>query len=251
MGNNTKSIISELLEVDLVEYFDEIPSTNDYAMELLRAGFHGTAIIAAKNQTNGHGRRGAKWHTWSGSSAIFSYIHTFPKLPPPSHLAIVSGVVVANGVGKCLVEPEIKWPNDIIVNNNKVGGILVETHGTSVVIGVGVNITVENDDFQSVGLLNAGSLNEQSTVLYDTSSCSINIMMEVEYGMKKYEEVGINKFLVPWNKYNWLRNRNVRVTGPFGIAEGEGLFITGKLLFDVFTKTGIVAMPLGSKVEVL
>ncbi|MEI6521486.1 MAG: biotin--[acetyl-CoA-carboxylase] ligase, partial [bacterium] len=237
--------------IDQVEYYEEITSTNDHAMEMLRAGFYGTAVIAADSQTHGRGRRGAKWHSWPGSSVIFSYIHTFPKLPLPSHLAIVSGVVVADGVKNCDAAPQIKWPNDIIVDNFKVGGILVETHGNSVVIGVGINVIVNNSDFQAAVLPNAGSLQGQAKIPYDTESCLFNIVDAVTTGIKKYEELGINKFLVPWNKYNWLHNRNVRVTGPFGIAEGEGLFITGKLMFDVFTKTGVIAMPLGSKVEVL
>ena len=248
---NEKLFKSKYSNIDQVEYYEEITSTNDHAMEMLRAGFYGSAVIAAGSQTNGRGRRGAKWHSWAGSSVIFSCIHTFPKLPQPSHLAIVSGVAVADGVKNCEAAPMIKWPNDIIIDDNKVGGILIETLGNSVVIGVGINILVNNSDFQSADLPNAGSLQGQAKIPYDTESCLYNIIDAVIAGMKKYEEEGINKFLVPWNKYNWLHNRNVRVTGPLGIAEGEGLFITGKLMFDVFTKTGVIAMPLGSKVEVL
>jgi BirA family biotin operon repressor/biotin-[acetyl-CoA-carboxylase] ligase len=248
---NEQLLKSKYANIDKVEYYEEITSTNDHAMEMLRAGFYGTAVIAAGNQTQGRGRRGAKWHSWTGSSVIFSYIHTFPKLPLPSHLAIVSGVVVADGVKNCETVPQIKWPNDILIDNNKVGGILIETHGNSVVIGVGINISVNNSDFNAVDLPHAGSIQGDAKIPFDTESCLFTIIDGVIAGMNKYEELGINKFLVPWNKYNWLHNRNVRVTGPFGIAEGEGLFITGKLLFDVFTKTGVIAMPLSSNVEVL
>ncbi len=244
-------LTTKYTNIDKVEYYDEITSTNDRALEMLRAGFYGTAIIAAGNQTQGRGRRGATWHSWAGNSVIFSYLHTFAKLPPPSHLAIISGVVVANGIRSCNVEPQIKWPNDLMANNAKIGGILIETHGNSVVIGVGVNISVDNSDFIAVDLPNASSLKQNSSLDHDYTSCLFNILDDVISGIAKYDSEGINKFLVPWNKYNWLCKRNVRVTGPFGIAEGNGLFITGKLMFDVFTEQGVIAMPIGSKVEVL
>jgi BirA family biotin operon repressor/biotin-[acetyl-CoA-carboxylase] ligase len=137
-----------------IEVHSQIHSTNDRAIELLRhSALKSPALIVAESQTKGRGQRDRKW--WSGSgSLIFSYV-PLPlakntadyRLPIPSGLiSLASALAVTNALASIESTPkfEIKWPNDVMLNQRKIAGILVESISTDTdlfsVIGIGANI---------------------------------------------------------------------------------------------------------------
>lgn len=130
--------------------FDTLDSTNDYAKALAkREAVHGTLIVADA-QTAGKGRRGRIWQSPKGSTISMS-LCLEPKLPAEriAGLTLVMALAVAEAISELAeVKPQIKWPNDIVLNGKKICGILtemcfVDDHYT-VVIGVGVNVHTEN-----------------------------------------------------------------------------------------------------------
>ncbi len=132
-----------------VHYFETLDSTNNEAKKMAAAGApHGTVIIA-DHQTAGRGRLGRSFHSPAGSGIYLSVILR-PQCTPAQlmHLTCAVGVAVCNAVEKALCfRPGIKWINDLVVGNRKLGGILTELSvaATGVVdyavVGIGINCT--------------------------------------------------------------------------------------------------------------
>lgn len=121
------------VEVRVVE---RCTSTNDLA---LKAG--APVLIAAEEQTAGRGRRGRRWHSAPGAGVTFSLARRIHR--PARELAalsLVAGVGTARALVALGTPARLKWPNDLMVDGAKLGGILVETrNGNHVVIGIGLN----------------------------------------------------------------------------------------------------------------
>lgn len=137
--------------------FDELPSTNDYALELLAKSKppEGTAIRAA-SQSAGRGQFGSQWESQAGKNLLISII-LFPKwllaseqfrLSEATALAVWETIMDAldsANLTKRLPKIRIKWPNDLCIGNRKVGGILIQNsikgeRLESSVVGIGLNI---------------------------------------------------------------------------------------------------------------
>ena len=137
-----------------VVVFDEIDSTNAEARRRAEAGETGPLWLTAGVQTAGRGRRGRVWETASGNLAA-TYLSTTPK--PPAEAAQVSFVAAlaacelasaslpmkGRGISTAIT---LKWPNDLLLNGRKAGGILVESgqrpDGLWVAVGIGINLAL-------------------------------------------------------------------------------------------------------------
>jgi len=111
-------------------------STNDVALKASPP-----VLIAAEEQTAGRGRRGRRWHSAPGAGITFSLARRVDR--PARELAalsLVAGVAVARALHALGVKAaRLKWPNDLVVDDAKLGGILVETRNSHAVIGIGLN----------------------------------------------------------------------------------------------------------------
>ena len=129
------AIVLPGVEVRVVE---RCTSTNDLA---LRGRFPSPVLIAAEEQTAGRGRRGRRWHSAPGAGITFSLGRRINR--PARELAalsLVAGVATARALRALGMDARLKWPNDLIVDGAKLGGILVETrNGNHAVIGIGLN----------------------------------------------------------------------------------------------------------------
>lgn len=232
-------------------YTPEVTSTNDVALEMARAGAPGAVLVCTDFQTAGRGRRGAVWTSSPGAGALLSLLVRVPAMLPPLHLAITTGVGVAEGLQTLDAPVKIKWPNDILLEDRKVAGILVETHGDAVVVGVGINCAVPEDAFPPELRERAGSLDALLGRPFPRETVIAAVVQGLAGAFARVTEGGIVKALYAWNKMNWYARRKVRVTGPFGAVEGDGLFLDGhKVVWHVFKDCGVVPMPLSSSVEV-
>ncbi|HEX2949118.1 MAG TPA: biotin--[acetyl-CoA-carboxylase] ligase [Armatimonadota bacterium] len=250
MQLNIDEIRRLLGEAYSVEYHQHIDSTNDRAIELARDGAaHGTLVVT-DYQAAGRGRRGAVWTAPEYSSILCSIILR-PSSPIPNHhLAILTGVGVANGLRKHGAEAKIKWPNDIMLCDRKIAGILVETVHDAVIVGVGINCQIPQDTFPDDVRERAGSLHTLLNRKIVREQLLVTIIEDLIDALNRVEQSNIIKVLYEWNSLNWLSRRKVRVTGPLGSVDGDGLFLDGrKLIFHVFKDYGVVPMPLSSSVE--
>lgn len=128
---------------------DSVDSTNNYLLQTLSKTSittHKLFVVVSETQTNGRGRQGRAWLSALANSLTFSILWRFDKdLAHLSGLSLVIGLAVARTLRFFSVERiKLKWPNDILFNNNKIGGILTEIrhkpNGSSfAVIGIGIN----------------------------------------------------------------------------------------------------------------
>ena len=142
-------------------HLDETESTNNICFEELNKG-HKTIIITADKQTGGRGRNSKQWFSPKGN-IYFSFGFSTNNIV--EGLSVKAGLKVAeilnNELGKEIL---LKWPNDLIYSNKKIGGILVETSSYQstyqVVIGIGINLKIFSNFF---GDTNRSVLNELIT----------------------------------------------------------------------------------------
>jgi BirA family biotin operon repressor/biotin-[acetyl-CoA-carboxylase] ligase len=136
-----------------IHYFEEIDSTNDRAKELADEGaVHGEAVVA-EAQRAGRGRRGRSWSSPAGRNLYVSVVLR-PDLAPTRapELTLVGALAVCDALRKAGVDAGIKWPNDVLVGERKIAGILTELsaepdHVHWVVLGIGVNLNARQEDF--------------------------------------------------------------------------------------------------------
>ena len=101
------------------------------------------AVVATDEQTGGRGRLGREWVAPAGTSLLASVVLR-PDVPTADlpELSLVAGRAVAQALADVAeVRPEVKWPNDVLLNGRKVAGILAEARGGRVVLGIGINVS--------------------------------------------------------------------------------------------------------------
>ena len=128
-----------------IVYFNTIDSTNNYAKKIALQELEGT-IIVSEEQTNGKGRIGRKWHSKSKEGIWMSIILKPEMIPQKApFITLIAGASIVKALNNLGIETTIKWPNDIIINNKKVAGILTELSAESdrinyIVLGIGINV---------------------------------------------------------------------------------------------------------------
>lgn len=145
-------------------YLDETSSTNAVAMALAEEGAPEWTVVAAGHQTAGRGRLGRRWASSPGRSLLFSLV--LRPTMEPERAPLLSLLAATEMVGASPPPPEeplrAKWPNDLLVGERKVGGILPEARVESglrhLVLGVGVNVSMTEEDFPEEILVTATSL---------------------------------------------------------------------------------------------
>ena len=124
-----------------IHFYDELESTNDTAKKFVKEDAKEGTVIIAEKQTAGRTRKYDGWVSPEGG--IYMTIILRPDVPliEASKLTIVTGVAIAKTLhDKFGINAGIKWPNDILINGDKVCGVLIEYSGRFVVCGIGINI---------------------------------------------------------------------------------------------------------------
>ncbi len=131
-----------------VHVLAEVSSTNDVASTAGRGGEAEGLVVVAEQQTGGRGRLGREWVSPPRAGLTFSVLlrPTAPAEKWPL-LPLLVGVAVARAVRERTgVAVDLKWPNDLLVDGRKIGGILAEVAGAAVVIGIGLNVSTTADE---------------------------------------------------------------------------------------------------------
>jgi BirA family biotin operon repressor/biotin-[acetyl-CoA-carboxylase] ligase len=136
------------LPIQEIRYFDRLGSTNDEGARWAEQGAPDPALVAADEQTAGKGRLGRSWTTPPGAALAFSLVlHPEAELEPVlARWSALGALAVCEALRELYaLQPEIKWPNDVLVERHKVAGILAEAvwsgeGATSLVLGIGINV---------------------------------------------------------------------------------------------------------------
>ena len=167
--------------------FDKLPSTNDYAKKL--KNLNEDVAIIAKRQTKGRGTKGRSFVSCDGGIYL-TLVKLYPCLAKDSFsIMIGSALSVVKTLRAFGINAGIKWPNDILVNNKKICGILIENvfEGESVkkaVIGIGLNVNNEiSEEIKDIAISCKQILNKELSVDTLTATLIYNL-----YGENTFEE---------------------------------------------------------------
>ncbi len=124
--------------------YDELPSTQDTAIAAAKAGDPGRLAILAAKQTAGRGSRGRGWVSPSGNLNLSILLRPEPGPVQPGRWALLAGVALHEALARFAPTATLKWPNDVLLDGAKLGGILIDSQMGAdvewVVIGIGVNL---------------------------------------------------------------------------------------------------------------
>ncbi len=182
-----KAINTDYLGRGLIEIHEEIGSTNQRAKELGLAGAEEGTLILAEYQSAGRGRLGRTWHSPPGLNIYMSLVLR-PDLPPARAplLTLTAGLAGSEAIGRVIgQQPQVKWPNDLILQDRKIAGILseMEVQDSSVrfvVLGVGINVNPAEDDFPPELRDQAGSLRIATGRTWDRNLVLAAFLSELE-----------------------------------------------------------------------
>lgn len=180
--------------------FEELPSTNTFALERAKKHAHQTTVILADRQTAGRGRLNRSWFS-PGESNIYGSL-LFKHDKPIQHLGylgwipLMAGVAIAQAIETHTgIRIHLKWPNDLLIVDRKVGGVLSESFSNaekniSVIIGFGINVNLSESEFPQDLQNSATSLQIHCHQPVDRESLIIQIVAALERG---WEDLNTNR----------------------------------------------------------
>jgi len=197
--------------------FDKIPSTQDYAHDLIAKGSaKNKMVITALAQTAGRGRYRRTWVSHHGNLYV-SFIFKSPERDP--RLAYAIGVAVAETLIAFGLNPQIKWPNDVLIDGKKISGTLIEYADNFVIVGIGININ------------SCPSIKEyETTKMNKYTKAEVNDVLNIL--MKKIEKWRNADFIVVrdrWMNLAFALNKIIKYHGKsveiIGLNEDGGLVL--------------------------
>lgn len=204
--------------------------------------------IIAEHQSAGRGRRGRDWRSPFGANLYLSTAWTYPLWPQQlPALSLAVGVVCARALHAAGVDGvRLKWPNDLLVQERKLGGILIEQRGESsgicrVIVGVGINVSMHKS--QGSGIDQPWITVDEAMELAGRPPVSRNhLASELLHGLheclSRYTVKGFEPYREEWLSLDALRGREVHVPGDDKMR-GYGRGIDGSGAFLIETKSGI------------
>jgi len=229
-----------------LQLFDEIDSTNDEAARQLAAGRSAPFAIIARRQTKGRGRFGRVWHSEANGNLYISFAFR-PRLEPArmQMFTLWMGANICELTANfCRTTPGLKWPNDILFDGRKAGGMLTEArmdadHIRDLVFGLGLNVNSPAGGWPHDLADKAVSLAEQTRQPLDLNRFTAALIGRVLAAYDRFVDGSYQKtFADLWNCYDVLRGQPVAVlTGTERIA-GTALGIDDTGSFMIRTEKG-------------
>ena len=201
-------------------HFSSVDSTNswpkrhkvDFAKDTL-------AIITADEQTQGRGRHLRVWHSPKGTNIYLSFaffentISTFS----PLFFSQIAVLCVAHVLKKYSIEAQIKWPNDLLVEGKKIGGILTEAEkdtddtATFIILGIGLNVNMTKDELKNIPKA-ATSMFIETGNTTSLKTLQDEIVKEFMLLWEKAKQEGVTSLKNEWlKKINWMLSRDILI----------------------------------------
>lgn len=225
-----------------VEVRPELDSTNSILLAQAAAGAAHGRVLTAEWQTAGRGRRGRTWHSAPGQALTFSLLWR-----TPAGLNALSGMSLAVGVAIVRVlraagaqDAGLKWPNDLVCAQGKLGGILIEAQGdvlgpSALVIGVGLNLRLTPEMRQQIEQPVA-ALEELMPTVPERNALLAALLRELEAVLGEFGRAGFAVFSAEWARYHRAQNCALTLNLPDGSVVGgiaRGVNARGELELEM------------------
>ncbi len=231
---------------DRISYLDaawSVSSSNTILLERPNPPNGACEVFLAEYQTAGRGRRGRAWIAPPGGSICLSVSWTFSAVPPDlGALGLVIGVCSLRALTSLgITHAQLKWPNDLLIKDRKLGGILIELRAESagpacVVIGVGLNVSLGAALLEAIAETGVAATDLVTAGLTQPSRNEIAASLVTAYvrGLQEFEKEGLKPFVEEWKTADALRGRPVTVQAPDGTTKGlaRGIDLHGALIVE-------------------
>jgi BirA family transcriptional regulator, biotin operon repressor / biotin---[acetyl-CoA-carboxylase] ligase len=216
----------------VIKYVESVPSTQKIAHTLAQEGAEEGTTVIAEEQTEGRGRLLRSWYSPKGTGIWMSIILR-PQLPPQRapQFTLIAAVAVVQAIEEvCGLSPEIKWPNDILLNGRKVTGILTELQAeadkiNSIIIGIGMNVNQSAADFPEELKSIASSLALEKEEKISRVKLIQKVMEKLELYYNLYMEKGFTPLKLLWESYAISIGRQITARTITGSIHGKALGI--------------------------
>ncbi|MDD4940545.1 MAG: biotin--[acetyl-CoA-carboxylase] ligase [Candidatus Omnitrophica bacterium] len=232
----------------VVHYFDHVASTMDTAMRFAQDGAVEGTVVIAETQTRGRGRLGRLW-----ASPKYKGIYCSVIVRPDTAAAGVAPITLMAAVSVCAavrrsagLDAQIKWPNDILLDNKKLGGILTEMNGSLdrvnyVIIGIGINV----NDAPAEG---ATSLAKQSCRHESRVALMQELLRQIEQYYMRFRKQDLMSILEAWRQCSATLGRRVRIDMRSSRIDGTAVDIDADGGLLVRRDSGIIEKVLAGDV---
>jgi BirA family biotin operon repressor/biotin-[acetyl-CoA-carboxylase] ligase len=218
-------------------------STNTELIERANPPLGRCEVLLAEFQTAGRGRRGRTWLAPPGGAVCLSLSWTFPEVPRDAGaLSLAIGVCVLRALKVHGVrDVRLKWPNDVLVGDRKLGGILIELRAESAgpactVVGIGLNVALGAELLEEIAAtgLQAVDLASVTKAAISRNALAASIIEACVRGLLEFEQEGLRPFIDEWRDADALRGRPVNVQAGEETAGGlaRGIDLSGALLVE-------------------
>lgn len=240
-GQSLESLQERWARKSVVVY-GRIDSTNEAARALADEGAPAGTVVLCREQTAGRGRAGHRWYSPRDAGLYMSVIFRPRSILHPPMLSILAGVGIVERLDEAFpgLRPGLKWPNDVVAGGRKLGGVLAEaawsdSHPRHMVVGVGVNTLPLGQDAPPDVADRATSMAdvlERDVALIEVADA---VLAGLESRLEAPPATLAGDLLEQVDRYDWLRDRRVRLTLP-GESGGNpgtcvGIAPDGALLF--------------------
>ncbi len=199
-------------ELKLV-YLNSCDSTNRQCMQMGSDGL----VVISEHQTQGRGRRGKPWHSPQRQNLYCSI--GLSKSLTAEYLGLISllvGVSIADVLHQAgFTAVRLKWPNDVLMNGKKLGGILIETRAIAanefyLVIGIGLNLVLDDDELEKIDQP-ATALNQVKNIDCDLLQLVTSLISRVFHSVREFEPSQAKALLERFKEYDYLIDKTVVV----------------------------------------
>lgn len=213
-----KSLLNTTLIGKEIIHFDTIDSTNIQAKKIANSSLTNGTILVAEEQTLGRGRLGRQWISPKYKGIWMSIILTPEILPSDAHkISIIAAAAIHISLSSLGISALIKWPNDILINNKKVCGILTEMSAelnkiNYLVVGIGINVNADEDDFPVELKKIATSIKLETNITVDRKKLFSEIVNNFEKLYLDFiENKNIQKSISIVREFSILKNQIVEI----------------------------------------
>lgn len=209
-------------------------------------------VLVADEQTAGRGRRGRQWQSWPEGSLTFSLLWRFARgTPAPAGLSLVAGLAVARAVEQLgVLGVQLKWPNDVLVNGEKLAGILVELlaagdRSLAAVIGIGINLSLPPDAHieHHAGVTDLARALEGAPI--SRPALLAQILTELQRLIDTYAVAGFPALKGAWEQRNAFAQLPVRISSDHEHTDGTCLGVDDDGALLLRTSSGVVRVLAG------
>ncbi len=209
-------------------YRESCESTQRLLGRDLREG----AVAVCEEQRRGRGRLGRTWFAPPGKAILCSTLLRPPPDRNTAELSLVGGLATAETVEEAThASAEIKWPNDVLLAGRKVAGVLAESGGSVVVLGVGLNVNQAVEELPRAARIPAGSLLAADGAHRARGALLAALLRRLEADYDRWRADGLAAFGDALARRDFLRDRAIVVNGERALA--RGIDVRGRLEVEI------------------